>query len=121
MERGQEIASGEGVRQLAIQAAGLYLFLLVLPGSGAFKIFHPVLYSRALDTFTIVTTLGLEKKSPKKKGAKNGSQESQRRGGGRGSQHVSVIHSDKPSPGPNRDICQCQSSGSHNTWIRQCL
>jgi hypothetical protein len=71
MERGQEMASGEGVRQLAIQAAGLYLFLLVLPGSGAFKIFHPVLYSRALDTFTMVTTLGLEKKSPKTKGAKN--------------------------------------------------
>merc|ERR1719318_1537302 len=86
MERGQEMASGEVERQLAIQAAGLSLVLLGLPGSGAFKIFHPVLFSRALDTFNMVTKLGLDKKSPKKKGAKKGSQASQRRGGGRGTQ-----------------------------------
>ena len=36
MERGQEMAFGEQERQLAIQAAGLYLVLLGLPGSGAF-------------------------------------------------------------------------------------
>ena len=85
MERGQEMASGEQERQLAIQAAGLYLVLLGLPGSGAFKIFHPVLFSRALDTFTLVSRLGLDRKSPKKKGVKKAtqSQASQRRGGGR--------------------------------------
>eukprot|EP00092_Neocalanus_flemingeri_P019653 GFUD01021285.1.p1 GENE.GFUD01021285.1~~GFUD01021285.1.p1 ORF type:complete len:1759 (-),score=675.16 GFUD01021285.1:47-5323(-) len=85
MERGQEMASGEQERQLAMQAAGLYLVLLGLPGSGAFKIFHPVLYSKALDTFNLVTKLGLGRRSPKKKGgAKKTSQASQR--GGRGTQ-----------------------------------
>ena len=86
MERGQEMASGEQERELAIQAAGLYLVLLGLPGSGAFKIFHPVLYSRALDTFNMVTKLGLDRKSPKKKGGAKSSQVSQRGGGGRGTQ-----------------------------------
>ena len=60
MERGQEMATGEQER-LAIQAAGLYLVLLGLPGSGAFKIFHPVLFSKALDIFTLVSKLGMDK------------------------------------------------------------
>ena len=90
MERGMEMASGEQERNLAIQAAGLYLVLLGIPGSGAFKIFHPVLYSKALDIFTLVNKLGLDKRSPKKKGGAkktSQSQASQRRGGGSQSQH----------------------------------
>ena len=76
MKRGQEMGSGEVERQLAIQAAGLYLLLLWLLGSGALKIFYPVMFSRALDFFNLVTKLGLDKKSPKKKGVKKGSQAS---------------------------------------------
>ena len=82
MERGQEMATGEQER-LAIQAAGLYLVLLGLPGSGAFKIFHPVLFSKALDIFTLVSKLGMDKRSPKKKG---GSKKASQRRGGRGTQ-----------------------------------
>ena len=54
MERGLEMASGQQERQLA---AGLYLVLLGLPGSGAFKSFYPVMYSRALVTFMLVSRL----------------------------------------------------------------
>ena len=89
LERGLEMASGEQERNLAIQAAGLYLVLLGIPGSGAFKIFHPVLYNKALDIFTLVNKLGLDKRSPKKKGVgkkPTQSQASQRRGGGSQSQ-----------------------------------
>jgi condensin-2 complex subunit D3 len=68
MERGQKMASGDQERQLAIQAAGLYLVLIGLPGSETFEIFHPRLYTKALDTFMMVKELGLDKKSPNKKG-----------------------------------------------------
>ena len=78
LERGQKMASGDQERQLAIQAAGLYLVLIGLPGSETFEIFHPGLYSKALDTFMMVKELGLDKESANKKGAD--SQPSQQRG-----------------------------------------
>ena len=81
LERGQKMASGDQERQLAIQAAGLYLVLIGLPGSETFEIFHPGLYSKALDTFMMVKEVGLDKKSPNKKGAAmKDSQPSQQRG-----------------------------------------
>ena len=45
--------------------------LLGIPGSGAFKIFHPVLYNKALDTFKLALKLHLVKQSPKKKPKKS--------------------------------------------------
>jgi len=65
------MASGQQERQLA---AGLYLVLLGLPGSGAFKSFYPVMYSRALDTCMLVSRL--------RHGQEN-SKEERRRVGGR--------------------------------------
>ena len=38
-------------RVCAVHAAQLYLLLLQLPGSGAFKIFHSMIFQRMLDTF----------------------------------------------------------------------
>lgn len=33
---------------------GLYVSLITLPGSGPYKIFHPVIYSKALQTLQII-------------------------------------------------------------------
>ena len=38
-------------RICAVHVAQLYLIVLQLPGSGAFKIFHPMIFQRMLDTF----------------------------------------------------------------------
>ena len=60
MERGQKLASGDQEKQLAIQATGLFLVLLGLPGITTFEIFHPRLYRKALDIFMIVNQLDTE-------------------------------------------------------------
>eukprot|EP00095_Tigriopus_kingsejongensis_P003824 maker-scaffold2482_size15237-snap-gene-0.3 protein:Tk03824 transcript:maker-scaffold2482_size15237-snap-gene-0.3-mRNA-1 annotation:"condensin-2 complex subunit d3" len=70
MEAGQRFEADQSERKLCIRATSLYLVLLALPGSGAFKIFHPVLYQRALSTFKLATKLRLAKFSPKKKNRK---------------------------------------------------
>ena len=72
--------------------------LLGLPGSGAFKIFHPVLFSKALDSFSLVSKLKLAVVDSKR-GKKNSSQsqsqsQSQRRrhasGGSQGEEEEEV-------------------------------
>ena len=68
MERGQEAGAGARERGLGFKAAALYFTFLGLQGSGAFKIFHPLLFAKALDSFKIVTKLHAG--SPKKKGGK---------------------------------------------------
>jgi len=88
MDRGQAQISDQDARDLGIKSASLYFILLGIPGSGAFNIFHSILYSKALDTFKLIATLNLAKKSPKKKAGRGrgASQASQSRGRGRGSQ-----------------------------------
>ena len=98
-ERGLAFFREERERELCLQAASLYLVslakyhvktplsphifltqvLLGLPGSGAFKIFHPVLFSKALDCFELVTKLKLGGENENKRGRKTGgaSQQSQ--------------------------------------------
>ena len=97
-ERGLALFREERERELCLQAASLYLVslanhvktplsphpsltqvLLGLPGSGAFKIFHPVLFSKALDCFELVAKLKLGGESETKRGRKTGgaSQQSQ--------------------------------------------
>ena len=76
MEKGQDMFREQKERSLGLKAAGLYLVILGLPGSGAFKIFHPVLFSKALDSFTLVSKLKLNTGSESKKGKKS-SQQSQ--------------------------------------------
>ena len=68
MDRGQEAGAGARERGLGFKAAALYFTFLGLQGSGAFKIFHPLLFAKALDSFKIVTKLHAG--SPKKKGGK---------------------------------------------------
>ena len=67
LDRGQRLEAKSFEREQCCRAAGLYFVLLSLPGSGAFSIFHPVLFNRALDTFKLATKLRLAKFSPKKK------------------------------------------------------
>ena len=76
MEKGQDMFREQKERSLGLKAAGLYLVILGLPGSGAFKIFHPVLFSKALDSFSLVAKLKLNTGSESKKGKKS-SQQSQ--------------------------------------------
>ena len=82
MDRGQKLEAGASERDLCLRATSLYFVLLALPGSGAFKIFHPVLYQKGLGTFKLATKLQIVRYSPKKKPAKRGkgamSQASQR-------------------------------------------
>ena len=44
-------------RDLGLKATSLYFILLAIPGSSAFNIFHPMLYSKALTTFKLATKL----------------------------------------------------------------
>ena len=74
MEKGQEMFKEERERDMCLLASGLYIVILGLPGSGAFKIFHPVLFSKALDSFTLVSKLKLNAANDTKKGGKKSSQ-----------------------------------------------
>ena len=66
------------LRKLAIQAAWLYL---VLRAVGPSRSSTPCCSAWPWDTFTMVTKLGLDKKSPKRKGTKKGSQTTHHREG----------------------------------------
>ncbi|ROT76735.1 putative condensin-2 complex subunit D3-like [Penaeus vannamei] len=77
--RGQRYDAKEEDRELGIQAASLYFLLLSVPGSNAFRVFHPVMYLKALDILRLTTKLRVGAVSPKKG----------RQGGVRGSQRKS--------------------------------
>ena len=70
METGQKFEATSTMRNYCLKSTSLYFVLLGVPGSGAFKIFHPVLYNKALDTFKMAMKLHLVKSSPKKKSKK---------------------------------------------------
>ena len=85
MEKGQKSGASGLDRHKGTKAAGLYFILLGLPGSGAFKIFHPVLYNKSLDTFKLVMSLNLARSSPaRKKGRGGGGRGASQARGGRG-------------------------------------
>ena len=46
-------------RICAVQAARLYLTLLRVPGSGGFKLFHSMIFQKALDAFVLFPTRGM--------------------------------------------------------------
>lgn len=54
---GQRRGAGLEECESGMRAAALYLSLLSLQGSSAFRLFHPVLYSRVLDTFAAAAAL----------------------------------------------------------------
>ncbi|XP_045592017.2 condensin-2 complex subunit D3-L [Procambarus clarkii] len=64
--RGQRYDAREEDRELGIQAASLYFLLLCIPGSNAFRVFHPVMYLKALDIMRLTTKLRVGVSSPKK-------------------------------------------------------
>ena len=66
MCQGQRIEASVYMRNLCLSATSLYFVLLGTPGSGPYKIFNPLLYKKALDTFKIALKLHLVR-SPKKK------------------------------------------------------
>lgn len=76
--RGQRYDARETERELGIQAASLYFLLLCIPGSNAFRVFHPVMYIKALDILRLTLKLRVGAASPKRG-----------RHGGRGSQRKS--------------------------------
>ena len=78
MESGQKLEASSAMSSYCLKSASLYFILLGIPGSGAFKIFHPVLYNKALDTFKLALKLHLVKQSPKKKPNKKSQQPKKR-------------------------------------------
>ena len=84
MEKGLEQYREARERELCLLASSLYLVILGLPGSGAFKIFHPVLFSKALDVFGFVSKLKL-----------TAGQEISKRGGGNKSKSQSQSQSQR--------------------------
>ncbi|XP_076046564.1 chromosome associated protein D3 [Oratosquilla oratoria] len=67
IHRGQRYDAKEEGRELGVQASSLYFLLLCVPGSSAFRIFHPVLYLKALDVMRLTTKLNLSASSQKKR------------------------------------------------------
>ena len=62
IEIGQRVSGGGSGyigadRDLGLKATGLYFILLAIPGSSAFNIFHPMLYSKALSIFKLANKL----------------------------------------------------------------
>lgn len=77
--RGQRYDAKEEDRELGIQAASLYFLLLSVPGSNAFRVFHPVMYLKALDILRLTTKLRVGASSPKKGRPGGGVRGSQRK------------------------------------------
>ncbi|XP_076054806.1 condensin-2 complex subunit D3-L-like isoform X2 [Oratosquilla oratoria] len=67
IHRGQRYDAKEEAREVGIQASSLYFLLLCVPGSSAFRLFHPVLYLKALDVMRLTTKLNVSANSPKKR------------------------------------------------------
>ena len=63
---GQKYDASQAERGLCCQAACLYFLILCIPGSNAFRVFHPVLYLKALDVLKLANKLNIANSSPKK-------------------------------------------------------
>ncbi|KAK8381655.1 hypothetical protein O3P69_018636 [Scylla paramamosain] len=64
--RGQRYDAREAEREFGIQAASLYFLVLCVPGSNAFRVFHPVMYRKCMETMRLATKLQVGAASPKK-------------------------------------------------------
>jgi len=63
---GQKYDAKQSDRELASQSACLYFLILCVPGSNAFRVFHPVLYLKCLDVLRLANKLNIASTSPKK-------------------------------------------------------
>lgn len=66
IHKGQRYDSNEDDRELGIHSSSMYLLLLSIPGSNAFRVFHPVLFLKTLDILKLTTKLNVGATSPKK-------------------------------------------------------
>ncbi|XP_037089796.1 condensin-2 complex subunit D3-like [Pollicipes pollicipes] len=66
MYTGQKSTASLEDRHYGLLSASIYLNLLAIPGSNAFRVFHPVMYSRALDSFKLLGHLAARSGSPRK-------------------------------------------------------
>lgn len=53
MKTGQRVVTDKASRRACLEATSLYLMLLAIPGSKAFRVYHPNLYERAMETLRI--------------------------------------------------------------------
>ncbi|KAK8371964.1 hypothetical protein O3P69_011983 [Scylla paramamosain] len=77
--RGQRYDAREAEREFGIQAASLYFLVLCVPGSNAFRVFHPVMYRKCMETMRLATKLQVGAASPKKGRHSTTARASQRR------------------------------------------
>lgn len=68
VHKGQQYDSKQDGRDLGSQAASLYFLLLCIPGSNAFRVFHPVLFLKALDTLRLATKFNVAGVNSPRKG-----------------------------------------------------
>ncbi|XP_020289159.1 condensin-2 complex subunit D3-like [Pseudomyrmex gracilis] len=57
MKTGQSANNDQVSRQACLEATSLYLLFLTIPGSNAFRIYHPNLYQRAIETLKMSENL----------------------------------------------------------------
>ncbi|XP_071564209.1 condensin-2 complex subunit D3 isoform X3 [Temnothorax nylanderi] len=57
MKAGQHAGTDVDSRQACLEATSLYLMLLTIPGSNAFRVYHPNLYQRAIETLKMSESL----------------------------------------------------------------
>ena len=76
---GQRYDAKEADRELGIQATSLYFLMLCVPGSNAFRVFHPVMYLKCMETMRLAVKLQVGAASLKKNRQSNAARTSQRR------------------------------------------
>ena len=79
IHRGQRYDAREKERDYGIKAASLYFLLLCVPGSNAFRVFHPVLYMKTIEILKLSSKLKVGSSTPVKKGRHGGSRSSSRK------------------------------------------
>ncbi|KAK3101637.1 hypothetical protein FSP39_005086, partial [Pinctada imbricata] len=62
IDKGHKRASSVQLKEAAILSGSCYIKLLTIPGSGAFKVFHPVLFEKCVDILKLCLTLGTSKR-----------------------------------------------------------
>lgn len=71
MKAGQHAETDDDSREACLEATSLYLMLLTVPGSNAFRVYHPNLYQRAIETLKISESLFPSGESGKEVGTVN--------------------------------------------------
>ncbi|KAI0221272.1 Condensin-2 complex subunit D3 [Lamellibrachia satsuma] len=62
METAQRRLASAAQKEAGIVAAAVYFSIIKIPGSGAFHVFHPMLFQKAVDSFKLLIFLGCPKR-----------------------------------------------------------